>query len=264
MWPHPHEGVEHALAVSFLLFVVKSAWLSCGQWPGSYKQIPRVAILFLKPSSQLIPPKTAVDKSLDEDKIMLEVQQEDFLSALHSLTPSITPQELAKYKNINTKLSWHNQYLGKHLSIFSVHDFNPPIKSCTFLTVSWTNNFFRISTAFWESFPCRQQIYIGTVILHVYDITWSYHCMHTWTANPYQFADCWDWVRLQCPQRNVWQHVRKTHTYKKVDINSSAQADLQAIADWHSVLHGRQAFCPSWLIRIIFGECMCKEVPRVL
>lgn len=46
------------------------------------------------------------DKSLDEeDEKELEVQQEDFMSALHSLTPSITQQELEKYKNINTKLS---------------------------------------------------------------------------------------------------------------------------------------------------------------
>jgi SpoVK/Ycf46/Vps4 family AAA+-type ATPase len=42
---------------------------------------------------------------LDEEDILLEVEQEDFISALHSLTPSITAQELAKYKNINTKLS---------------------------------------------------------------------------------------------------------------------------------------------------------------
>ena len=35
----------------------------------------------------------------------LEVEQKDFLSALHSLTPSITPQELEKYKNINTKIT---------------------------------------------------------------------------------------------------------------------------------------------------------------
>ena len=35
----------------------------------------------------------------------LEVEQTDFMSALHSLTPSITPQELDRYKNINAKIT---------------------------------------------------------------------------------------------------------------------------------------------------------------
>ncbi len=46
-----------------------------------------------------------IDKSDLEDERQLEVEHGDFVSALHALTPSITPQELAKYKNISTNLS---------------------------------------------------------------------------------------------------------------------------------------------------------------
>lgn len=46
------------------------------------------------------------DQSLDEDCTRkLEVEQGDFMSALDSLTPSISSQDLEKYKNINTKMS---------------------------------------------------------------------------------------------------------------------------------------------------------------
>lgn len=34
----------------------------------------------------------------------LQVTQKDFMSALQSLTPSVTPQELAKYRNMNTNI----------------------------------------------------------------------------------------------------------------------------------------------------------------
>ena len=43
---------------------------------------------------------------MDEEwERQLEVEQRDFMSALHSLTPSITPQELDKYKHINTRIT---------------------------------------------------------------------------------------------------------------------------------------------------------------
>ncbi len=35
----------------------------------------------------------------------LQVEQSDFVSALHSLTPSITAAQLMEYKNINTKMT---------------------------------------------------------------------------------------------------------------------------------------------------------------
>ena len=35
----------------------------------------------------------------------LQVEQSDFMSALHALKPSITASELAEYKNINTKMT---------------------------------------------------------------------------------------------------------------------------------------------------------------